>query len=120
MAAPAPGIIAPPMFAGMGGNPGAPYALHQFRLSGEAVIDQFESKAGFALARDYFALGQVADGAKGASAAQVVDLTDKLAPDGTLDWKAPALPKAGSSHASSGCAAISGSTPSASNGKNFT
>jgi hypothetical protein len=93
MGAPAPGIIAPAMFASAGGHAAPPYALHQFRLTGEAVVDQFESKAGFTLASDYFALGQVADAAKGAGSAQVVDLTAKVAADGTLDWKAPALPK---------------------------
>ena len=93
MGAAAEGVLMPPMFAGLGGNPGAPYPLHQFRLSASPTVDQFESKAGFALAMDYFALTAPKDDAQGPAPAQVINLTGKLAPDGTLDWKAPALPK---------------------------
>ena len=92
MGTPAPGIIPPQMFAGMGGNPDAPYSLHQFRLSGEAAVDQFETKAGFALSMDYYALGRVGDDASGVTPARVINLTDRLAADGTLQWAAPALP----------------------------
>jgi hypothetical protein len=93
MGAPAEGIVPPAMFAAMAGDPNAPYALHLFRLTGEARVDQFESKAGYALAMDYYKLGQFADGTKGAQPAQVVNLTGLAKPDGSLEWKAPALPK---------------------------
>ena len=93
MGAPAEGIAPPALFAALAGKPEAPFALRQFRLSGEAMVDQYETKAGFALSPDYYALKNPADGASGAAPAQVIDLTPHMAPDGTLDWVAPALPK---------------------------
>ncbi len=93
MGAPAEGIVAPPMFSGMGSDPAAPYSLRQFHLSSEASVDQFETKAGFALAMDYFALGNPGDDAKGAPPAQVIDITHLVQADGDLKWAAPALPK---------------------------
>lgn len=93
MGAPAEGIEPPALFAAMAGKPQAAYSLRLLRLSGEARVDQGETKAGFALAHDYYALTNPADGATGADLAQVVNLTGLMRPDGTLDWKAPALPK---------------------------
>jgi len=92
MGAPAEGVEIPGLFGAMGGDP-KPWQLGQFALSTEARVNLAETKSGFALAHDYYALTNPADGASGAGAAQVVDLTSQLKADGTLEWKAPALPK---------------------------
>lgn len=92
MGAPAEGIEMPGLFAAMGGD-AKPWNLSQFSLSPEAKVNLSETKAGFALAHDYYALTNPSDGAAGAAAAQVVDLTAMMKADGTLEWKAPALPK---------------------------
>lgn len=60
------------------------------RLSPEARVNQFEVKAGFATAPDYYALdGQVGDDFKGVAPGEVIDLTSRMRPDGTLDWTPP-------------------------------
>ncbi|WP_298400201.1 glycosyl hydrolase [Sphingobium sp.] len=63
--------------------------IGDFRLSGEAKIDQFEAKAGFAIAKDYNALPAGPVDAPAIDPARVIDLTDRLRSDGTLDWTAP-------------------------------
>jgi hypothetical protein len=89
MSAPAPGIAAPFDLAAMAAGAKTPWQVRQLTLSAQPQIDQFETKAAFSLAMDYFALGQTADGANGPAPAQVIDLTDKLRADGTLDWTPP-------------------------------
>jgi len=93
MGAPAEGVEIPGLFGAMGGGEAQPWQLGHFSLSTEARVNMTETKSGFALAHDYYALTNPADGAAGAAPAQVVDLTGQLKPDGTLEWKAPALPK---------------------------
>ncbi|WP_395391085.1 glycosyl hydrolase [Novosphingobium sp. BL-8A] len=88
MGAPAPGIIMD-MGAMMGGAAKMPFRLVDLRLSPEAVIDQAQLKAGYAIPHDYYDLGTPGDGAKGADVAKVIDLTGKLRADGTLDWTPP-------------------------------
>ncbi|MCE7798040.1 glycoside hydrolase [Sphingobium sufflavum] len=69
-------------------------AIGDLRLSAEARIDQFEAKAGFAIAPDY---NRLSDGTMqdvptidaAIDPARVIDLTGHLRPDGTLDWTAP-------------------------------
>jgi hypothetical protein len=91
MGAPAPGIIPPAFFGGLGGAQ-APWDLRQFRLDAAPAVDRFETKAGFSLTMDYFTLAEPGDGATGPKPAQVVDLTAKLRANGRLDWTAPGLP----------------------------
>lgn len=88
LGAPAPGAIVP---AGLGAIKGpSPVKVAEFRLSGESVIDRFESKAGYSLTNDYYALATTTSPEEaGVSAASVVNLTGRLKPDGTLDWVAP-------------------------------
>ena len=94
LGAPAEGIAMPPFEKSIGPMLAKrQLKVSTFRLSGEAVVDRFETKAGFVMSPDYYALGEVADGAKGIDPASVVDLTGKLNADGTLDWTAPKLPK---------------------------
>jgi hypothetical protein len=83
----APGAVMMDVFA----RPSSPtLGIGDLRLSAEARIDQYEAKAGFALAPDYNALSDapVAD-MPAIDPAKVIDLTDRLRPDGALDWTAP-------------------------------
>jgi hypothetical protein len=60
------------------------------RLSPEARVNQFEVKAGFAIVPDYYGLdGDVGGDTQGIAPADVVDLTNKMRPDGTLHWTPP-------------------------------
>lgn len=64
--------------------------IGNLRLSADAKIDQYEVKAGFGIVPDYNALSD--GGAPNVPAidpATIVDLTDRLRPDGMLDWTAP-------------------------------
>lgn len=83
----APGAVMMDVFA----RPDSPtLGIGDLRLSTEAKIDQFEAKAGYAIVPDYNRLSDgVAPSAPAIDPAQVVDLTDRLRPDGTLDWIAP-------------------------------
>lgn len=83
----APGAVMMDVFA----RPDSPtLGIGDLRLSTEAKIDQFEAKAGYAIVPDYNRLSDsVAPSAPAIDPAKVVDLTDRLRPDGTLDWTAP-------------------------------
>ncbi|ALK95435.1 glycoside hydrolase [Massilia sp. WF1] len=64
--------------------------LAHLRLSGEPKVNQFETKAGFATADDYYALDTGVDaGEAGVAPSAIVDLSGKVRPDGTLDWTPP-------------------------------
>ncbi|WBS04954.1 glycosyl hydrolase [Pseudoduganella sp. SL102] len=64
--------------------------LGQLALSAEPKVHQFEAKAGFATVADYHALDAAADPAEaGIASSRIVDLTGKLAADGTLRWTPP-------------------------------
>jgi len=83
----APGAIMLDVFA----RPdSATLGIGDLRLSAEAKIDQYEAKAGYAIVPDYNALSDTAVSPVSAiNPAKVVDLTDRLRADGTLDWTAP-------------------------------
>lgn len=69
----------------------APKPIHvgHFHLSGLERIDRAEAKAGFAILSDYVAeTGNVPE-TKGLALSQIIDLTGRLRPDGTLDWTPP-------------------------------
>jgi hypothetical protein len=89
MGEPAAGVMIPDLFGAMEADPNKPWTVNSFRLTGEPMVDQYESKAGFNLALDYFALKGPGDAVTGPAPAQVIDLTGKLRPDGTLDWTPP-------------------------------
>lgn len=61
----------------------------ELRFHQEPRVDRFEVKAGFGIAPDYYALPKVADGATGVAPLDVVELTDRLKADGSLDWTPP-------------------------------
>lgn len=69
-----------------------PFRLAELQLLAEPRIDQFETKAGFSLSPDYHALSADSGADEtGIAPADVLDLTSRLRPDGSLDWK----PRAG-------------------------
>lgn len=88
LAAGAPGAIVLPIFKPQDGP--SPVKVAELQLSGSAVVDRFESKAGYSLTNDYYSLATSADPAEtGIAAKSILDLTDRLRPDGTLDWTPP-------------------------------
>lgn len=89
MGDPAPGAIAGGFVEMIAASAKAPLEIKQFRLTSEIAVDQFEAKAGFAIARDYDALGEPDRGAVGVDPSRVIDLTGKMRPDGSLDWTPP-------------------------------
>jgi hypothetical protein len=66
------------------------FRIADLRLFPEAKVNQFEAKAGFTLVPDYYALdAQAGPEVAGIDPSQVIDLTSRLKPDGTLEWTAP-------------------------------
>lgn len=57
-------------------------------LHGAPMVNAWESKAGFVLSRDYYALA-TPSAAGAVRAGDVIDLTTRLRPDGSLDWTPP-------------------------------
>ncbi|MET0179643.1 MAG: glycosyl hydrolase, partial [Novosphingobium sp.] len=70
-------------------DPQAPITVADLRLHEDARVDRFETKAGFAVSRDYYALSRDAPEATGIDPQRVIDLTGRLRADGTLDWSPP-------------------------------
>jgi hypothetical protein len=67
----------------------AAFRLTELRLFARPRVNQFELKAGFGIAPDYYALNAGAPDEAGIDPASVVDLTAKVGPDGRLDWTPP-------------------------------
>ena len=66
-------------------------AVGELRLSGSPRVNQFEAKAGFHIAPDYYTLdADAGPETKGVASSDVVNLTGKLQADGRLDWTPPA------------------------------
>jgi hypothetical protein len=62
-----------------------------FQLSAEPRVNRAEAKAGFDVAPDYYALdADTGPDVTGVAPGSVVDLTDKMGPDGRLRWTPPA------------------------------
>jgi hypothetical protein len=66
-----------------------PLQIAQLRLSDAPRIDRYEAKAGFGVVSDYYALLQPPEVVAVAQPDQVIPLTEKMRPDGTLDWSPP-------------------------------
>jgi hypothetical protein len=62
--------------------------IAEIMLHSNAVIDRFEEKAGYAVAIAK-QVGSNADGEENISPSDVIDLTAKMKPDGTLKWTPP-------------------------------
>ncbi|WP_277983283.1 glycosyl hydrolase [Sphingomonas faeni] len=84
---PAPGVEMGAMFAGSAPTP--TLAIAQLRLSGESKIDRYEAKAGFATVSDYHALSRDVPDMDGVNPGRIVDLTQRMRPDGTVNWTPP-------------------------------
>ena len=63
--------------------------ITNFRLSNEDQVNQWEAKAGFAVSNNYYGLDEGQQEVRGVPSSQVIDLTSKMRPDGTLDWDVP-------------------------------
>ena len=64
--------------------------IAELHLSGEPRINRFEQKAGFSVAKDYYALdGNLSLSEEGVAPDSMVDLTPYLQADGTLAWTPP-------------------------------
>ena len=85
---PAPGVAGDGILAAFEGAANQPIKVSELRLSSEAKVDRYESKAGFAIERDYYALSTEVD-EPGVAPSKVIDLTRYTKPDGTLDWTPP-------------------------------
>jgi hypothetical protein len=81
---------APPPPGGRGGAP-AGYRIAELVLHAGARVNRFEEKAAFAAVPDLYGFATPATAAQDAiRKADVLDLTAKMKPDGTLDWTPPA------------------------------
>ena len=61
-----------------------------FRLSGEHLVGRAEDKAGFGAVMDFYAITSGDTAPTGLQLGEVIDISDRVAADGTLDWTAPA------------------------------
>jgi len=83
---PAPGAEFPAFPGFMNGGP-PQITVSEFRLSTAARTHRAEEKAGFATNLDYYSLASPEG--TGVAPADVIDLTGKMQPDGSLDWTPP-------------------------------
>lgn len=72
---------------GFGAGGSSSIAVHEVSFSSDARVHRFEEKANFATALNYYDLASPEGG--GIAGSDVVDLTGKMAADGTLNWTAP-------------------------------
>ena len=86
---PSPGTTAPGPATPPSATRPRPRRINDLRLNAAPKIDHFEVKAGFGIVPDYYALASVGDTTAGIDPAQVIDLTARLRPDGSLDWVPP-------------------------------
>ncbi|MFM5931280.1 MAG: glycosyl hydrolase, partial [Novosphingobium sp.] len=89
LGATAPGVAMSFDIGSMMAQMTAPWSIRLLSLSSQPAVDHAEAKAGFEIEKNYYDLPQVNDGASGVAAVQIIDLTSKLKPDGTLDWTPP-------------------------------
>ncbi len=67
------------------------HRITELVLASGARVNEFEKRAGYANARDFWAIGDPSVlPAFVVSKSDIVDLTGKMQPDGTLDWTPPA------------------------------
>jgi hypothetical protein len=77
--APAPPAGAAPRF----------YTLHELVFHAQAMVGEFEKKAGFAIARDNYAIAATAPVSPGSAVRDVVDVTGFMKSDGRFEWTPP-------------------------------
>jgi hypothetical protein len=66
-----------------------PIRVGLLRLSSRDRVDLAEAKAGFSILSDYTGVSAGVPDVRGIPLAQVIDLTSRMRPDGTLDWQPP-------------------------------
>lgn len=69
--------------------PPATFAIADLRLSGEMRLNRAEEKANFAIGRAFYPIWDNSK-APGIARSDIVDLTDRMRADGTIDWTPPA------------------------------
>jgi hypothetical protein len=79
-----PGAVVAPLFPAVGDKT---LAIGDFALFAADRIDRAEAKAGFATVPDYHALPTRT--AAGPAPQEVIDLSDRVSPDGSLAWTPP-------------------------------
>ena len=73
------------------GPPPTDYEIAELGLHAGARVNRFEEKAAFTPVPDVYGFATPAvAGSEAVSKSDVVDLTSKMRPDGTLDWTPPA------------------------------
>jgi len=65
------------------------YHIAEFKLLSDAKVSRFETKAGYALVPEYYALDTAGPDLAGVDPARIINLTDRLQTDGTLRWTPP-------------------------------
>jgi hypothetical protein len=72
------------------GVPDHNHRITELVLASGARVNQWEKRAGFANARDFYAIGEPKVAPQfNVPQADVIDLTGKMSPDGTLNWTPP-------------------------------
>ncbi len=67
------------------------HAITELVLSSASRVNEFEKRAGFSTVLDYYAIrDSPADAGSIVQSSDVVDLTNRMKPDGSLNWTAPA------------------------------
>jgi hypothetical protein len=90
IAPPPPGVDLSALAAGFsGGKPSATIRIAELVLSGTDRVNRAEAKAGFDIVPDYYDLDRGLADAAGIAPGSVLNLTDRLRADGTLDWSPP-------------------------------
>lgn len=73
-----------------GAKSGRDHRITELVLASGARVNEFEKRAGFATAINYYAIPDPKSPQGVVSKADVIDLTGKMKPDGSLDWTPPA------------------------------
>lgn len=83
------GVAIPDFMAALTASVDKGWKIAELQLGAEPMVDHFQTKAGFALTLDYYALGNQADALAGVEPKDVIDLTARMRADGSLDWTPP-------------------------------
>ena len=88
---PAPGAVPMNFMARMRTHGPLKFTVHEAVLHARATVNGFEAKADFAIVPDYYKIASKAPIAPGTAVkpGDVVDLTGRMKPDGSLDWTPP-------------------------------
>jgi alpha-L-rhamnosidase len=78
------------MLAMIAGAAQSSLKLAELHLSSDAMVNRFEAKAGFTIEQNYYDIDADTTATdKGIGPAKVIDITQYMQPDGSLNWKAP-------------------------------